>query len=146
MWFKNTSDNFQWCAAETDIKAKIDYISLEKNYRITLLEKMSKNISMITHWASLTGPYWQCSYVEQSSSVGHFLLSCKNTSFKAVISTGGYLRIHIWLEPSSGKGAWLNNFLTHNTIEFCHAVEDTDPACRIFPNKIPNLQRKTQYS
>lgn len=49
MWFKNTSDNFQWCAAETSFKAKINFISLEKNYSITILEKMSKNISMITH-------------------------------------------------------------------------------------------------
>lgn len=58
MWFKNTSDNFQWCAAETRFKAKINFISLEKNYSITILEKMSKNISMITHWAGLTGPCW----------------------------------------------------------------------------------------
>jgi len=67
----------------------------KKIYSITVLEKMSKNVGIITHWASLTGPCWQHSYMEQGASVGHFHSHTNTLPFKAVISTGGYLGIHM---------------------------------------------------
>lgn len=90
---------------------------------------MSKNISTITHWAMGS--------VEQSTSVG-ILLSYKYTS---ILSCDFYE----WLLRDSHitRALFRQSCLM---IIFCPVAQLDSILHWTFPYKIPNLQRKMQYS